>query len=182
MVTRVAEAKPEANATPLVVFSLDSQRYGLALTCVQRSIRVVAITHLPGAPEIVIGVVDLGGVVVPVINIRRRFNHAPRDVRLTDHLLIATTGTRTVALLVDETNGVLEVPAESYASGGEILSGLDLVDGAVKLEDGLVLIHNLERLLSLEEATAIDHALCVTNAGYATVNGIGDDKSESGPP
>jgi purine-binding chemotaxis protein CheW len=149
----------EAAGRPLVVFSLDDQRYALALARVQRSIRVVAITPLPEAPAIVLGVIDLGGMVIPVIDIRMRFNHPPREVRLSDHLVVATTGRRTVALLVDETKGVIEVSPESYAPAADILPRLDLLDGAMKLEDGLILIHDLERLLSLEEETAIDRAL-----------------------
>jgi len=54
---------------------------------------------------------------------------------------------------------VIEASPESYAPAGEILPGLDLLDGAIKLEDGLILIHDLNRLLSLEEETAIDRAL-----------------------
>jgi purine-binding chemotaxis protein CheW len=148
-----------SDIVPLVVFSLNGQRYALPLDRVHRSIRVVAITPLPAAPAIVLGVVDLGGVVIPVIDIRRRFNLPPRDVRLSDHLIVATAGKRTVALLVDETKGVLEPGPESYASASAIMPRLDLVAGAVKLEDGLVLIHDLERLLSLEDETALEQAL-----------------------
>ena len=146
----------------LVVFSLDNQRYALALDRVQRSIRVVAITPLPEAPAIVLGIIDLGGVVIPVIDIRMRFRHPPREVRLSDHLIVATAGKRTVALLVDETKGVIEVSPESYAPAGAILPRLEFLDGAMKLEDGLILIHDLERLLSLEEETVIDRALSAT--------------------
>jgi purine-binding chemotaxis protein CheW len=159
MAAESAETRVEGNGPDLVVFALDDQRYALALVCVQRSIRVVAVTPLPGAPAIVLGVIDLGGVVIPVIDVRGRFGHPPRAVRLSDHLLVATTRHRTVALLVDETTGVIEASPESHAPGGDILPGLELVDGAVKLEDGLVLIHDLERLLSLDEGTAIDRAL-----------------------
>jgi purine-binding chemotaxis protein CheW len=165
-----------------VVFSLDDQRYALALTRVQRSLRPVAITPLPEAPAIVLGIIDLGGVVIPVINIRMRFNHPPRDVRLSDHLLIATAGKRTVALLVDETKGVIEISPESYAPASEILPRLELVDGAVKLADGLILIHDLNRLLSLEEETAIDRALSATSSSDAPVGGGCDGEPERGAP
>jgi purine-binding chemotaxis protein CheW len=156
------ETPVEATERPLVVFSLDDQRYALSLACVQRTMRVVAITPIPGQPPIVLGIVDLGGAIVPVINIRQRFNHPPRDVRLSDHLIVAATGERTVALLVDETNGVIGASPESLAPESEILPTLALFDGAMKLEDGLILIHDLERLLSLEEETAIDRALRAT--------------------
>ena len=143
----------------LVVFSIEGQRYALALDRVQRSIRVVAVTPLPEMPAIVIGVIDLGGTVIPVVDIRQRFNHQPRGVRLSDHLVIARTAARPVALLVDETNGVIEPPPGSYAPADAILPRMELVAGAIALPDGLVLIHDLDRLLSIDEDAAIEGAL-----------------------
>ncbi len=182
MAAHLVEATFEATERPLVVFSLDDQRYALALASVQRCIRVVAITPLPEAPAIVLGIFNLGGVAIPVVNIRKRFNHPPRDVRLSDHLLIGTTGKRTVALLVDETKGVIEALPGSYVPAGEIVPRLELVEGATKLEDGLVLIHDLNRLLSLEEETAIDRALSATAGSDAPVSAGSDDEPESGAP
>ncbi|MBI5510730.1 MAG: purine-binding chemotaxis protein CheW [Deltaproteobacteria bacterium] len=176
------ETRIASTPRPLVVFSLDDQRYALDLARVQRSIRVVAITPLPDAPPIVLGIMDLGGVVIPVIDIRKRLNHPPRDVRLSDHLIVAMTGKRTVALLVDETKGVIETAPGSYAPADEILPRIELVEGAMKLPDGLVLIHDLERLLSLEEETAIDRALRATSGGDAPVGGGSIDKPEDGAP
>jgi len=164
MVAVGVEARVGRTERPLVVFSLDNQRYALDLVRVERCLRVVAITPLPAAPAVVLGVVDLGGTVVPVIDVRQRFNLPPREVRLSDQLLVATTGKRTVALLVDDTQGVIEASPESCAPAVGIVLGLELVDGAVKLEDGLVLIHDLARLLSLDEELAIGRALSATGA------------------
>ncbi|MGK2858639.1 MAG: chemotaxis protein CheW [Thermoanaerobaculia bacterium] len=156
-------------ARPLVVFKLDGQRYALELVRVRECLRVVAVTPLPGAPAGVLGAIDLRGVVVPVIELRRRFDHPARSLRLTDQLIIADTGRRIVALLVDEATGVLEATAETCVPASEILPGLDLVAGTVALADGLILIHDLERLLSLEDDAAIDRALeaSATHAGIA---------------
>ena len=155
LVTTGTEAPPSS----VVVFSLDDQRYALPLDRVKRSIRVVAITPLPELPPIVLGIMDLEGLVIPVIDIRKRFGHPSRDIRLSDHLIIATTGKRTVALLVDQTKGVIEISPDCYAPVGKILPGIVLIDGAISLGDGLVLIHDLNRLLSLDEETTIDHVL-----------------------
>ena len=174
--------RSEAPERHLVVFSLDDQRYALPLAAVQRCMRVVAITPLPGAPSIVLGIVDLGGSVLPVIDTRRRFHRPSRDLRLSDHLIVATTSKRTVALLVDETKGVLELSAESSAPADGILPGLELVAGAMKLEDGLVLIHDLERLLSLEDERAIDTALiAAAEAAVRPGSGQQPDPKGSGP-
>lgn len=156
-----AEGDSEATTASraLVVFVLDDQRYALPLDRVQRALRVVAITPLPSAPSIVLGVVDLGGEVLPVVDLRRRFGLPPREVRLADHLLVASTGHRTVTLLVDDTQGAIAAPPERCARAGEILPGLALLEGVVKLDDGLILIHDLGRLLSLDEESALARAL-----------------------
>lgn len=159
MTSQENQLPAEGAARPLVVFSVDTQRYALDLARVQRSVRAVAITPLPAAPAIVLGIVDFAGVVIPVINLRKRFDHPPRDVRLSDQLIVAMTGKRTVALLVDETQGVIEASPQSYAPANDMLPRLELVAGALKLEDGLILIHDLDRLLSLDEEAAIDRAL-----------------------
>lgn len=139
----------------LVVFSLDGQRYALALNSVQRAIRVMAITPVPKAPPLLLGLVDLGGVIIPVVNTRACLSHPPRAVRIEDHLLVATAGQQQVALLVDETLGVIESVTENSAPAGTILAGLDLVAGTAKQSDGLILILNLDRLTVLDSAAII---------------------------
>ncbi len=155
----LVRTETEAPRRSVVVFSLDEQCYALPLDRVKRSIRAVAITPLPELPPIVLGIMDLGGSVMPVIDVRKRFGHPSREIRLSDHLIVATTGRRTVALLVDQTKGVIEISPESYAPAEKILPGMELVDGAISLADGLVLIHDLNRLLSLDEETAIENVL-----------------------
>ena len=140
----------------LVVFHLDEQRYALHLAAVERIVAVPEVTPLPHAPEIVLGVVNVGGRVAPVVDIRRRFKLPMREVHLSDHLIIASTARRMVAMIVDGATGVIE-HREITAAGG-IVQGLEYVEGVAKLEDGLILIHNLETFLSLDEEKALDHA------------------------
>ena len=145
--------------TRLVVFTLATHRYAIELERIQRVVRVVAVTPLPRAPANVLGIIDFGGTVLPVINLRERFNLQARSIRLSDHLIIASTGRRIVALLVDEATGVIKISPEEIAPGDGILPRLEFIDGAVKLDDGLILIQDLDRLLSLEEEALIDQAL-----------------------
>ncbi len=159
MTVASVEMPADAPVQPLVVFTLDAQRYALALAHVLRSIRVVAITPVAGAPAIVLGIVDIGGQVMPVMDMRGRFGHPARDIRLSDHLLIAGTRNRTIALLVDETVGVIEPAPDTIAPAGEFASRPDLVSGTVKLPDGLILIVDLDRLLEPGEQVAIEHAV-----------------------
>ncbi len=145
--------------TPLLVFSLDGQRYALALSCVERVVRVVEVTPLPEVPDAVSGVVNVQGRIIPVFNIRRRFQLPEREILLTDQLVIANTSRRTVALLVDETADVIERDMEKIIASENILPSIPYVEGVVKFEDGLILIHNLDTFLSLDEEKKLDAAM-----------------------
>ena len=146
----------------LVVFDLDKQRYALRLSAVERIVMVAEITPLLKAPQIVLGVLNVQGRIIPVIDIRKRFNLPARETLLSDHMIIATPGARTVALVADAVSGVIERGDEEITLPDKIVPGLEYVEGVVKLEDGLILIHNLETFLSLEEENSLQHAMAAT--------------------
>jgi len=143
----------------LVSFNLDDQKYALFLSAVVRIIRAVEITRLPKAPEIVLGVINMRGLIIPVFDIRKRFRLPQKEIQLDHQLIIGTTSKRTVALLVDYVNDVVDIPEEKIIAGEKILPGLEYVEGVVKMEDGMILIHDLERFLSLQEEKALHEAM-----------------------
>ena len=145
--------------TQIVVFRLDEQRYALPLTVVERIVRAVEVTPLPEAPAIVLGAIDVEGSVIPVLNLRRRFLLPEREIDPADQLLIASTARRTVALVIDEAHGVIEYQQSAIINADLIVPGLEQFQGVVKLDDGLVLIHDLEKFLSLDEAHMLDAAM-----------------------
>lgn len=156
-------------AENLVVFALDSQPYALALSTVERAVRIVEITPLPQAPEIVFGVINLEGRIIPVMNIRRRFRLPERRPGLGDQLLIARTALRTVALVVDEVRGVIECPAHAEIDPAAIVPGLEYVAGVIKLSDSLLFIHDLDVFLSIEEEKALAAAINGEEGAITTV-------------
>lgn len=143
----------------LVVFRLDAQRYALPLAAVERIVRAVEVTPLPNAPSIVLGVIDVEGHVLPVLNIRQRFLLPERNPGPDDQFLITQTGRRMVALVVDETEGVIERPESAVVDAAQIVPGLEQFQGVFRLDDGLVLIYDLEKFLSLDEARVLDQAM-----------------------
>jgi purine-binding chemotaxis protein CheW len=98
----------------------------------------------------VIGVINVAGVVLPVMNVRRKFGLPEREITPADHFLIANTARGRIVLVIDTTHGVVEQPATFTP---------DHITGALALPDGLVLIHDLDRFLSPQEATELDEAL-----------------------
>lgn len=142
-----------------VVLGFDALRIALPLSDVERVVRAVYVTPLPGAPAIVCGVANVQGRVIPVVDLRRRFRLPQREMALTDRLVIAHTAQRAVALVADSVSGVIEHAGPDRVDAEAILPGLAYIDGVVKLDDGLILIHDLERFLSLDEAEALDRAM-----------------------
>lgn len=143
----------------LLIFALDDQRYALRLDHVKRVVRAAALTQLPKAPDVVLGILDLHGEIVPVINLRRRFRLPERPIALSDQFVIARTGRLTLALAVDGTDGVLEQARDSILAADHIVDGTGFVAGVARSADGLVLIHDLDLLLFPDEKDEIAAAL-----------------------
>jgi purine-binding chemotaxis protein CheW len=143
----------------LVVFTLDDQRYAVSVSAVERIVRMVEITPVPHTPAIVLGVINVQGWIIPVIDIRKRFRLPAREPQLSDQILIARTSRRRVALVVDTVIEVVPLSAQEVVMGETILAQLDYVTGVVKRHDGLIIIHDLDRFLSLEEEQALHDAI-----------------------
>jgi purine-binding chemotaxis protein CheW len=143
----------------LVVFVLDEQLYALRLAAVERVVRAVEVMPLPKAPEIVLGVINAQGRIVPVVNVRKRFQLPEREVELSDQFIIARTSRRTVALVVDAVNDVVPCPEAQVVAAEKILPGLEHVSGVLKLSDGMIFVHDLDRFLSLDEEQALGEAM-----------------------
>ncbi len=143
----------------LVVFTLDERRYALPLATVLRILPAVEVTPLPKAPAVVLGIVNVEGTIIPVMNIRQRFHLPEREIDPGDFLIIAHTEGRIVGLVVDSVVGTVEKPAAEITSASTIFPSLEYLAGVVKLDDGVILVHDLDLFLSLAEAAKLDEIL-----------------------
>lgn len=143
----------------LLEFSLDGQKYAVELSSVERVVQSAQITPLPKAPESVLGVVDVQGQIFPVFNIRKRFGNHEKATELTDQFIIAHTQKRTVILLVDSVMGVMKHSMGEVSETQTVVPNMEYIKGIVKLEDGMVFIHDLDSFLSLEEEHTLNNAL-----------------------
>jgi purine-binding chemotaxis protein CheW len=142
----------------VVVFVLDGHRHALPLPAVERVVSMVAITPLPGAPPITLGVIDVHGAIVPVVDLRVRFALSLAPYGVDSHLLLARTPRRRLALAVERVVGVTELAADRVTAATTLPSARGLA-GLATLTDGLVLIHDLDSVLSLEEEHDLSRAL-----------------------
>ncbi|MBI5741830.1 MAG: purine-binding chemotaxis protein CheW [Nitrospirae bacterium] len=143
----------------LFIFKLEEQLYALRLASVERVFRIVEITALPKAPDVVFGVINVHGRIVPVMNVRKRFGLPERGPSLSDQLVLARTSRRSVALVAEGVQGIIEKNETDIIGREEIIPGIEHVEGVVKLEGGMVFIHDLDRFLSVEEEDTLDRAM-----------------------
>jgi purine-binding chemotaxis protein CheW len=143
------------------VFSLDEPRYALELSVVERIVRSVEITPLPKAPEIVLGVINVQGQVIPVVDVRKRFRMPGREINIDDRFIISRTSMRLVALVVDDVTGVQRLGNREIVSAERDLPFAEHIKGVAKVEEDLVLIYDLDQFLSLDEEQKLDEAMSV---------------------
>lgn len=146
-------------AKHFVVFTLGGLGYALDIDTVDRIVRSVDITPLPSAPSIVMGIVNVEGQIIPVINMRKRFGIGEKAVSVDDILIVARTVRRQVALLADAVNDVFTCNETDIVAAPSVVPGLEHVAGVLRLPDGMVLLHDLDRFLSLDEGRGLDDAL-----------------------
>lgn len=133
----------------LVVFEINDQRYALPLAAVERVVRAVEVTTLPRAPAAICGAINVQGRVIPVLNLRRRLGLPERGLEVSDEFLILQISGRWLALWVDAVCDVISSTAQAMIAAEQITPGLEDIEAVVKCVDGLVLVHNPERLLAL---------------------------------
>jgi purine-binding chemotaxis protein CheW len=104
-------------------------------------------------------VINVRGALVAVPDLRSRFRLPARPVEHTDHLVLARVDGRRVAIRADRALGLRRISPREVEDATTALPGVEYVAGVAKLDDGLVLIHDLRTFLSQAETEALDAAL-----------------------
>ena len=141
---RPAEASRDGTAETWVLFAVDDQLYALDLWEVERIVRAVEVKPLPEVPAYVAGVVDVHGHVLPVVDLRARFDRPTRPIAPNDHFVIARTPTHSVILPVDSALGSHQIPSGSIPPDTELPR---CVRKVVSLDMGIIYSLDLQRVL-----------------------------------
>ena len=147
----------------IVVFTLDELQYALTLNTVVRVIHAVEVRRLPKAPEIISGIINVQGLIIPVANIRKRFGLEAKEIDPDDRIIIVDTGKRQVAILADTVTGIRDLAPGQQEPLGKFLPFAEHLKGIAKVDNELILIYDLEQFLSLDEEKELGQALKTKN-------------------
>lgn len=146
----------------LVVFDLASEGYGVDIGAVREIIRMQEITRVPKTPEFVEGVINLRGKVIPVIDLRKRFGLHVAEQNKDNRIVVVDIGKQDIGVIVDAVTEVLRISTDSVEPPTSVITSADsdYLLGIAKLESRLIILLDLESVLSKEEKeTLIDEDL-----------------------
>ncbi len=146
-----------------VNFRLRDEEYGVDIGSVREITRVVDISHITESPSFIEGVTNLRGQIIPVVDLAKQFGLAPLE-KLPGSARIVVTEVKgqTVGMIVDEVPEVIKIPEENIEPTPELIqTGIrkDYIKGVGKLENRLIVILDLEKVLApheLEEVAKVD--------------------------
>lgn len=134
----------------LVVFDLASEAYGVDIGAVREIIRMQDITEIPRTPGFVEGVINLRGKVIPVVDLRKKFElPVPEEQTKDKRIVVVDIGGQDIGVIVDSVTEVLRIPTDSVAPPSPVITRANsaYLLGIVKLESRLIILLDLMEMV-----------------------------------
>lgn len=140
----------EQDYIKVIVFQLADNEYAIPVSHVQGIEKLMHITRVPKTTRYVKGVINLRGVVTPIIDLRERFNLPVSPNEETTRIIIITLEDMEVGFVVDSANDVLDIAATSIEQQPEVVGSLeeDFISGVAKLDNRLLILLHLDKVLN----------------------------------
>ncbi len=134
----------------LVIFSLGKELYGVTIHAVESIIKLQAITQVPRTAAFILGVTNLRGTVVPVLDLRIRFNLAHNEDTANTRIVIVNSEGSKVGIVVDEVTEVLKVSRNTIQPPPPLSTTIEsaFISGIARIDDRLVILLDLEKVLA----------------------------------
>lgn len=148
--------------TPFLIFAIDDDKYAFDLNLVEQVYPAVEVTPLPNAPDTVLGLINVHGAIIVVLDVRRKLKLRERLIELSDQLLIANINDRQLALLVDEVVEIMHF--KRGAADDEKSRDFDACADSLRIrtietETGSLPVFDLENFLTTDEENNLRTAL-----------------------
>ncbi|HET7578457.1 MAG TPA: chemotaxis protein CheW [Bacillales bacterium] len=134
----------------VIVFQLNDEEYGVNILQVRSIEKMQSVTRVPKAPHFVKGVINLRGVVTPVIDLRKRFSLEEREETEETRIIIVQVEGTEIGLIVDGATDVLDLSEDSIEPPADIVGGVkaEYLHGVAKLTNRLLIMLNLKKVLN----------------------------------
>ena len=141
-----------------VIFSINNQVYGVEILKIKEVVSYREITPLPNMKEFIKGIINLRGVILPVFDLRDKFKLPKTDFTPFHAIIVMEISGRMMGVIVDEISDVVELLPEEVQAASSLPPGVqaEYIQGIGKKDDGLIVLLDVDRLLSPEELEILD--------------------------
>ena len=145
------------NSIQIVCFKIGKEEYGLDILKVQEILKLPKVTRLPKSAEYIMGVIDLRGKVIPIIDLAKRFRIDEGRESLVRRAIVVDIRNKKVGLGIDSVSHVIKVDQKDIEPPPPIVKGISgrYITGIAKLQEGFVIVLDIEQIFSSEEVSAL---------------------------
>jgi purine-binding chemotaxis protein CheW len=154
------EKKEVKNEFKMVVFRLGDEEFGAPINQVHEILRLVEITRVPRAPKFIEGVINLRGRIIPIIDLRRRFDLPVKTGENKQRIMEVEVDNQILGMIVDEVTEVLRIPVDAVESAPRMIADIsgEYLAGIAKLPGRILIMLNFDKILSEQETLQIEQA------------------------
>lgn len=161
--TNMADATALSNSDindQYMVFELDNELFGIPVLSVQTIISYTEPSAIPNSPKHMKGVINLRGTVIPIVDMRLRFNIEEKEYDDTTIIIVVMIGENQYGIIVDAVSDVLTIPQDNIQTNIDLQSGIDqsYITGIGKLNETMVVLIDIAKMFSKEELKVMAEA------------------------
>lgn len=155
---RNKEIKEKSTSIQIVCFKVGKEEYGIDILKVQEILTLPKITTLPKATEFILGVIELRGKILPIIDLSKRFGIETGNVAKATRSIVVNIKNKEVGLAIDSVSHVVKVESDEIELPPAIVKGISgrYIVGIAKVDDEFVVILDIDQIFSASELTALD--------------------------
>ncbi|HJV07148.1 MAG TPA: chemotaxis protein CheW [Chromobacteriaceae bacterium] len=174
----MADNKPNPGeiktARELLVFTLGGEEYGIDILKVQEIRGYDSVTRLARAPAFIKGVINLRGGIVPIVDLRVKFDLGEPVYNAFTVVIILNVCQRTVGVVVDAVSDVISLQPQAWRAAPELGALVDTtyIEGLGALDERMIIVLDIERLMSSEDMALMDVARKMGNGAEARGNAV----------
>ncbi|SRR5258708_28487151 len=154
----------------MVVFELDKEEYAVPITEVQEVVKIPEITPVPQSPKFILGIMNLRGKIIPILDLEKRFNLMVENKGVPEHIIVTEDSKGTpFGIQVDKVAEVLKIPQNSIQPSPKMITNkisAEYLKGVAVIKRGVservLLIIDLEKLLTAEDLEGIQKVIVPT--------------------
>lgn len=145
----MAEVSEINKEMKVIIFQLMDKEYAVGVDVVESIEKLMSITRVPKTPSYIKGVINLRGVVTPIVDLRERFGMEVKPLDDSSRIIIVSLEEFEVGLIVDAANDVIDIPTSSIEPQPEVVGSIEseFISGVAKVGKRLLVMLNLEKVL-----------------------------------